>query len=97
MAYRETGARFSIDRRYRYALWQVWGHDKNLYNFLLLNPSSADEATNDLTIERCERRARHGLVPRSAATRARISSKVAAPAGSQGNRRIGAASACIFR
>ena len=58
MAYRETGARFSIDRRYRYALWRVWDHDENLYNFLLLNPSSADEATNDPTIERCERRAR---------------------------------------
>jgi hypothetical protein len=58
MAYRETGARFSIDRRYRYALWRVWDHDENLYNFLLLNPSPADEATNDPTIERCERRAR---------------------------------------
>ena len=58
MAYRETGARFSIDRRYRYALWRVWDHDENLYNFLLLNPSSADEVTNDPTIERCERRAR---------------------------------------
>ena len=58
MAYCETGARFSIDRRYRYALWRVWDHDENLYNFLLLNPSSADEATNDPTIERCERRAR---------------------------------------
>lgn len=58
MAYRKTGARLSIDRRYRYALWRVWGHDENLYNFLLLNPSSADEATNDPTIERCERRAR---------------------------------------
>ena len=58
MAYRETGARFSIDRRYRYALWRVWDHDENLYNFLLLNPSFADEATNDPTIERCERRAR---------------------------------------
>ena len=48
----------SIDRRYRYALWRMWGHDENLYNFLLLNPSSADEATNDPTIERCEWRAR---------------------------------------
>ncbi len=58
MAYRETEARFSIDRRYRDALWRVWGHDENPCNFLLLNPSSADEATNDPTSERCERRAR---------------------------------------
>jgi hypothetical protein len=58
MAYRETGARFSIDRRYRYALWRVWGHTEDLCNFLLLNPSSAAEATNDPTSERCERRAR---------------------------------------
>ena len=58
MALRETGARFSIDRRYRYALWRVWDHDENLYNFLLLNASSADEATNDPTSERCERRTR---------------------------------------
>jgi len=58
MAYRETGARFSGDRRYRYALRRVWGHAEDLCNFLLLNPSSADEATNDPTIQRCERRAR---------------------------------------
>ena len=31
MAYRKTGARFSIDRRYRYALWRMWGHDEKLY------------------------------------------------------------------
>jgi hypothetical protein len=58
MAYRETGARFSGDRRYRYALRRVWGHAEDLCNFLLLNPSSADEATHDPTSERCERRAR---------------------------------------
>src|SRR5512135_1752078 len=58
MAYRETGARFSIDRRNRYALWRVWGHDEDICNFLLLNPSIADEVTNDPTSVRCERRAR---------------------------------------
>ena len=31
---------------------------EDLCNFLLLNPSTADEATNDPTSERCERRAR---------------------------------------
>src|SRR5512135_427795 len=58
MASRETGARSSIDRRYRYALWWVWDRGRGACNFLLLNPSTADEATNDPTIKRCERRAR---------------------------------------
>jgi hypothetical protein len=58
MAFRETGARFSIDRRYRYALWRVWDRGRGACNFLLLNPSTADEATNDPTSVRCERRAR---------------------------------------
>jgi hypothetical protein len=58
MASRETGARFSIDRRYRYALWRVWDRGRGVCDFLLLNPSTADEATNDPTSERCERRAR---------------------------------------
>ena len=39
----------------------------------------------------------NGLAPRSPATRARISSKAASPAESQGKRRIGAASTRIFR
>ncbi len=39
----------------------------------------------------------NGLAPRSPATRARISSKAADPAESQGDRRIGAASTRIFR
>ena len=58
MAYRETGARFSVDRRYRYTLRRVWDHAEDLCDFLLLNPSSAAEATHDPTSERCERRAR---------------------------------------
>ena len=58
MAYRETGARFSVDRRYRYALRRVWDRSRGVCNFLLLNPSIADEVTNDPTSVRCERRAR---------------------------------------
>jgi hypothetical protein len=58
MASRETGARFSVDRRYRYALWRVWDRSRGICNFLLLNPSIADEVTNDPTSVRCERRAR---------------------------------------
>src|SRR5512135_175129 len=58
MASRETGARFSVDRRYRYALWRVWDRSRGACNFLLLNPSIADEVINDPTSVRCERRAR---------------------------------------
>ena len=49
-------ARFSPCRRWRYTLWRRWG-DGALANFLLLNPSTADESDNDPTVERCQRRA----------------------------------------
>jgi hypothetical protein len=52
-----TGARFACRRRYRYALWRVWEPALGCCNFLMLNPSTADETTNDPTIERCQRRA----------------------------------------
>lgn len=53
----EQGAAFSPDRLYRYRLWRTWG-DASPINFLMLNPSTADEINNDPTVERCERRAR---------------------------------------
>jgi hypothetical protein len=46
-AFRGTGARFSADRLYRYALWRVWDADRGLCNFLMLNPSTADETIDD--------------------------------------------------
>ena len=54
---RGSGARFSAGRRYRYTLWRVWEPALGCCNFLMLNPSTADESTNDPTIERCQRRA----------------------------------------
>lgn len=51
------GAVFSPCRRYRYKLWRRWSDTKPL-NFLMLNPSTADETVNDPTVEGCERRAR---------------------------------------
>jgi ribonuclease HI len=64
----DTGAVFSPDRLYRYSLWRIWGAQRSiesdghytprLVNFLMLNPSTADEVVNDATVERCERRAR---------------------------------------
>lgn len=51
-------ARFSPDRAYRYSLEIEWGEGDGAVNFLMLNPSTADELVNDPTVERCERRAR---------------------------------------
>ena len=51
-------AEFSADRRYRYSLEIEWGDGSGTCNFLMLNPSTADELANDPTVERCERRAR---------------------------------------
>jgi hypothetical protein len=39
----ETGALFSKCRRWRYLLWRRWDGAKPLANFLMLNPSTADE------------------------------------------------------
>jgi hypothetical protein len=39
----ESGARFSSCRRWRYLLWRRWDPKKPLANFLMLNPSTADE------------------------------------------------------
>lgn len=51
-------AEFSEDRVYRYSLTIIWDASRPLINFLMLNPSTADEVKNDPTVERCERRAR---------------------------------------
>ena len=52
-----AGATFSDCERYRYLLWRKWG-EGSICNFVMLNPSTADENANDPTVERCERRAR---------------------------------------
>ncbi|MCV3270247.1 DUF1643 domain-containing protein [Roseobacter sinensis] len=43
---------------YRYSLTRVWDGTRPRVNFVMLNPSTADERRNDPTVERCERRAR---------------------------------------
>lgn len=48
-----SGAMFSPCQKYRYRLWRTWCGGEGLCNFLMLNPSTA----NDPTVERCERRA----------------------------------------
>jgi len=64
------GAIFSEDRVYRYSLWRYWtppldGNFRRLI-FIGLNPSTADENTDDPTIRRCigfaERLGYNGIV-----------------------------------
>lgn len=47
-----TGATFSPCRRWRYLLWRIWNQQKPAANFLMLNPSTADERDTDNTITR---------------------------------------------
>ena len=38
-----AGAKFSKCRRWRYLLWRCWDESRPVANFLMLNPSTADE------------------------------------------------------
>lgn len=47
-----TGAVFDLKRKYRYALWRRWKAGGNAMFVIGLNPSTADEKTDDATIRR---------------------------------------------
>ena len=49
----KSDATFSECRQYRYALWRLWDESKPYAMFIGLNPSTADETTDDPTINRC--------------------------------------------
>lgn len=51
-------ATFSHDRLYRYSLHRIWSREQPPAMFVGLNPSTADEQTNDPTVRRCIRFAR---------------------------------------
>lgn len=51
------GALFSDDRVYRWRLWRRWEPHAHELLMIMLNPSTADEKTNDPTVERCQVRA----------------------------------------
>jgi hypothetical protein len=53
LSYHESGAIFDTTGRYRYTLWRAWCADHARVVFIMLNPSTADEQTNDPTIRRC--------------------------------------------
>jgi hypothetical protein len=47
-----SGATFSACRRWRYLLWRRWDEDEPVANFLMLNPSTADEHQLDPSCSR---------------------------------------------
>mmetsp|Transcript_18162 Transcript_18162/g.33571 ORF Transcript_18162/g.33571 Transcript_18162/m.33571 type:complete len:168 (+) Transcript_18162:92-595(+) len=49
---------YSACERYRYCLTREWNAGGSQIQFIMLNPSTATEATSDNTMIRCERRAR---------------------------------------
>ena len=50
-----SGAAFSPDRAYRYALTRTWEPGGQAMTWIMLNPSTADATTDDPTIRRCMR------------------------------------------
>jgi len=52
MATSDSGAVFSPCRRWRYFLWRRWDRAGRVANFLMLNPSTADEMKLDPTCAR---------------------------------------------
>jgi len=54
----QSTAVYSDCERYRYLLTRTWDAAGPRALFVMLNPSTATEAQNDPTVERCERRAR---------------------------------------
>ena len=46
-------AKLSECRKYRYALWRTWDNSKPYVMFVGLNPSIADEVSDDPTLTRC--------------------------------------------
>lgn len=49
----DTGAIFSADRVWRYALWRKWDSSLPPLMVVGLNPSTADETVDDPTVRRC--------------------------------------------
>src|SRR4051812_29172166 len=52
-----SGAELSPCRRYRYELWRKWDEGE-VCCFIGLNPSTADETTDDATIRKCRKYAK---------------------------------------
>lgn len=57
--FNNNGAEFSSCGKYRYVLWRIWDDSKPKVMFIGLNPSTANQTTNDPTIRRVCQIARH--------------------------------------
>lgn len=55
----KSGAEFSEDRKYRYALWRIWDESLPLVMFIGLNPSTANETEPDKTITKVRKIAKN--------------------------------------
>jgi len=53
------GAEFSACRNYRYALWRIWDISKPKVMFIGLNPSTANDISDDPTIRRVKSMAKN--------------------------------------
>lgn len=51
----DNGALFSECKKHRHALWRIWDQNKPLVMFIGLNPSTANEHTDDPTIRRVKK------------------------------------------
>ena len=49
------GAIMSECRAYRYLLWRLWDDKRATCAWIMLNPSTANEDTDDPTVRRCAR------------------------------------------
>lgn len=52
--FQSSGAEFSKDRKYRYVLWRIWDNRPKVL-FIALNPSTANENSDDATIRRIKK------------------------------------------
>ena len=50
-----NGAIFSYCKKYRYVLWRIWDKSKPYVMFIGLNPSTANETSDDPTIRRVKK------------------------------------------
>lgn len=54
----DKGATLSECRTYRYSLWRIWDPALPVMTWIGLNPSTADETKDDMTIKLCVQRAK---------------------------------------
>lgn len=48
----DDGATFDVSHKFRYKLWRIWDSERPKITFIGLNPSTADQDTNDPTMRR---------------------------------------------